>query len=488
MKGRDKMKGNKLKLITIILAIVLVSLVSFLGVYTQVQNRMENQLKPFEYSLDVNGERQVGFIPSTETKTVVRDSSGKEVEDGSNLTDDEIQEKGYTKEEVYVNNTDNLTAENYKLSKKIIEDKLERIGADEYRIRLDENTGNIFVELPEDELTDRVITDLLSVNKFQVVDEQTGEELMNNDDIESVRISYGSTSQEATAGTGVYMSIQFDKEGTKKFEDITKTYREGAEESSSDENGSSEETSNEESSEDSSSTEKTVALKIDDEKIMSTSFDQDISTGLLQLSLGQETTDQEALQENIQKGQEMALKLESKAMPVTYTVSENKYILSNISRECINYFKIAVTILAAVALIVLIIKFKSNGALASVAFVGFAAVLLLVLRYTNAIISLEGIFAIVLVLILNYILTHKVLKAIKESKDANKEIVTIFKDFFIKLIPVIIMGLVFNFVRWITFVSFGNVIFWGTVLIVIYNWLVTGTLLKLEVGGANNEK
>lgn len=479
MKGRGKMKKNKLKLVTIILAIVLVSLVSFLGVYTQVQNRMENQLKPFDYTMDVDGERQVGFIPSTETKTVVKDSSGKEVEDGSDLTDDEIQEKGYTKEEVYVNNTDNLTTENYKLSKKIMEDKLERIGVDEYRIRLDENTGNIFVELPEKELTDKVITDLLSVNKFQVVDEQTGEELMNNDDIESVRISYGSTSQEATAGTGVYMSIQFDKEGTKKFEDITKTYREGSTTESSNEDGTSE---------DSSSTEKTVALKVDDEKLMSTSFDQDITTGLLQLSLGQETTDQEEFQENVQKGQDMALKLESKAMPVTYTVSENKYVLSNISREYINYFKIAVTILAAVALIVLIIKFKSNGVLASIAFVGFTAILLLVLRYTNAVLSLEGIFAIVLVLILNYILTHKVLKAIKESKDANKEIVAIFKDFFIKLIPVIIMGLVFNFVRWITFVSFGNVIFWGTVLIVIYNWLITGTLLKLEIGGADNEK
>ena len=479
MKGRGKMKKNKLKLVTIILAIVLVSLVSFLGVYTQVQNRMENQLKPFDYTMDVDGERQVGFIPSTETKTVVKDSSGKEVEDGSDLTDDEIQEKGYTKEEVYVNNTDNLTTENYKLSKKIMEDKLERIGVDEYRIRLDENTGNIFVELPEKELTDKVITDLLSVNKFQVVDEQTGEELMNNDDIESVRISYGSTSQEATAGTGVYMSIQFDKEGTKKFEDITKTYREGSTTESSNEDGTSE---------DSSSTEKTVALKVDDEKLMSTSFDQDITTGLLQLSLGQETTDQEEFQENVQKGQDMALKLESKAMPVTYTVSENKYVLSNISREYINYFKIAVTILVAVALIVLIIKFKSNGVLASIAFVGFTAILLLVLRYTNAVLSLEGIFAIVLVLILNYILTHKVLKAIKESKDANKEIVAIFKDFFIKLIPVIIMGLVFNFVRWITFVSFGNVIFWGTVLIVIYNWLITGTLLKLEIGGADNEK
>ena len=41
--GGNKMK--KVKILTIILAIILISAIAFLGVYSQVQNRMENKVK-----------------------------------------------------------------------------------------------------------------------------------------------------------------------------------------------------------------------------------------------------------------------------------------------------------------------------------------------------------------------------------------------------------------------------------------------------------
>ena len=50
---------KKVKIITIILAIVLVSLVAFGGVYIQTQNRMEDKVKEYSLGRELNGERVV---------------------------------------------------------------------------------------------------------------------------------------------------------------------------------------------------------------------------------------------------------------------------------------------------------------------------------------------------------------------------------------------------------------------------------------------
>ena len=60
----------------------------------------------------------VGYIGKNKK---AKDSEGKEVENSSNLTDKEISEKGYTKEETDYNSKDALNVENYKKSKEVIE-------------------------------------------------------------------------------------------------------------------------------------------------------------------------------------------------------------------------------------------------------------------------------------------------------------------------------------------------------------------------------
>lgn len=44
---------KKVKILTIILAIILISAIAFLGVYSQVQNRMENKVKSYDYAMDL---------------------------------------------------------------------------------------------------------------------------------------------------------------------------------------------------------------------------------------------------------------------------------------------------------------------------------------------------------------------------------------------------------------------------------------------------
>ena len=112
----EKRKGeNIVKIITIILAIILISMIGFVGIYTQNQNRMEDIVKGYDLSTDLKGGRIVSIKPKEDKQTVIKDSEGNEITE--ELTDEQITEKGYTKEEID-KNADKLTKENFKKQRK----------------------------------------------------------------------------------------------------------------------------------------------------------------------------------------------------------------------------------------------------------------------------------------------------------------------------------------------------------------------------------
>ena len=58
-------KMKKVKIITIVLAIILVTLVAFGGVYIKTQNRMENKVKDYDFARDLKGGRVVELKVAT---------------------------------------------------------------------------------------------------------------------------------------------------------------------------------------------------------------------------------------------------------------------------------------------------------------------------------------------------------------------------------------------------------------------------------------
>jgi len=62
----------------------------------------------------------------------------------------------------------------------------------------------------------------------------------------------------------------------------------------------------------------------------------------------------------------------------------------------------------------------------------------------------------------------------------NEAIVSTYKEMFLKLVPIMIITLVFCFSGWTNLSSFGMIMFWGLILIATYNIIVTKTLLKLR--------
>lgn len=482
---------KKVKILTIVLVIVLISMISAFGLYGTVQNRMEDKVKDYTYAMDLNGARNIRLTVNKENKEIIKDSEGKVVEPEEELTDEQLKEKGYTKESVANNSQEVLTKENYQKTKKILEDRFKEQGIGEYEISLNEENGEILIKIPENKNTDKVVSNLNTVGKFEIIDSETKEVLMDNNDLKEAKVMYGSSSTSSN-GTTVYLDMQFTKEGTKKLEDISNNYKKVEEEQNTNTNEEAEnnntttnEETNTEVNENEENKEKQITMKLDDQEIMTTSFEETIKTGTLQLSIGASATDSKTLQGYAEQAGTIASVLNSGNMPVKYDISQNEYILSDVTPQNLQYVKLAVVIAIAVAIIILVIRFKINGLLAGISFIGFTAIYNILLKYTNVTLSIQGIFGIAIILVLGYIFINMILTRIKNSKEEmtkeeiNKSIKESYKEFFIKIIPICIAVLVFCFTNWMAISSFGMVMFWGIVLIAICN-LVTATLLKIR--------
>jgi preprotein translocase subunit SecD len=467
--GGKKMKEKTMKtvkILTITLLVILISMISFVGIYQKNKNKMENKVKDYSYSMSLNGARTIKLKVNTESTDDVPNNS----------------------EEV-------LTAENYKKSKEVIEKRLNKMNVEEYTTSVNEATGEITIQIPEqNSQTDTIIGNLNTVGKFEILDSETKEVLLNNDDIKSSEVLYNTTN----SGTSVYLQIEFNKNGKDKLKNVSQTYvsvnntTNNTTENNVAENTTSE-TENEatntttEGSSDTATTEKKITMKIDDQEIMSTSFDEPITTGKIQLSVGSATTDKTTLQNYVDQAQSVATTLDTGKMPVKYDLEKNQYILPETTTQDLVKIEIAVAIIALVGIIILIVKHKLNGLLAGIAYVGLSAVYMLVVRYTNVTISIESIAGIIIVLILNYIFTTMFLNKIEELNKEKAENVMkkatgeTYKKFYLRIIPICIMVITFSFVKWVPISSFGMITFWGIVIIAIYNAIITRYLLKTNV-------
>ena len=334
------------------------------------------------------------------------------------------------------------------------------------------------VEIPEDSNTDSVVANLTTMGKFELIDSQTKEVLLDNSTIKSSDVLYNTTS----TGTAVYLEIAFNKEGKTKLEEISRTYIKTGESNTTTENTTNETTEN---SNENETTEKKVTMKIDDQEIMSTSFDEPLTMGKIQLSIGTATTNSSTLQDYIVQAQSVATVLDNGNLPIKYDIEKNQYILSDITDKELGCIVMVILIIVLVAIIVLIAKFKLNGLLSGLAYIGFIALFVLLLRYANVIISIESIFGIISMLILNYVFTFILLSIIKNNikndNIVNKSIIETYTKFFNRIIPICIMVIAFCFVKWIPISSFGMISFWGLSLIAVYNAVITRSLLKIEV-------
>lgn len=219
--------------------------------------------------------------------------------------------------------------------------------------------------------------------------------------------------------------------------------------------------------------EKKITMNIDDSEIMSTSFEEPVRTGKLQLSIGSASTDKKTLQGYIDQASNMATVLDTGNMPVKYDVQANQYVLSDVTQNEIEIAIGVIGLIIALGMMALLIKYKKLGVLGIISYIGFISLLIIIVKYANVVIAIEGVFGLAVTFILNYILLNQLLTKTNETK-------AVYKDFFMKIIPIIILVIAFSFIQWTPISSFGMTMFWGIALIALYNSIITNTMLKIE--------
>lgn len=159
---------KKLKIVLCILIILLIGIVSFVGVYSKGVVSYDSELPEYLLSSELTNKRVTYFQIDTSTEEVIYDADGNEVDE----IPEDADESEYTTETVSVNDEESLTSENYKKVKEIFEGRLSELGVEDYTVRLDEETGDVIVELEDDITTDTYLQYLLAQGDFSMTDSE----------------------------------------------------------------------------------------------------------------------------------------------------------------------------------------------------------------------------------------------------------------------------------------------------------------------------
>ena len=471
---------KKIKLVTKVIAIIILCLIGLVGIYLPWKKPldMKNEIKDFSLGKDFTGYREIILTLSDANK--VYDSDKKLIGDTDSYDDSSIETNKYTKSEEKVNSNESRTIDNYEKSKSIIEKRLNEFGVQEYNLSMDKETGKIYIQIPENSITDRVVSNITEIGSIEIKDSKDySKTLLTSDNFEKARVMYGSTS----TGTAVYLEIQFDKDGKNTLKDISENeYKKVAEESKSNEdtenseNAESENKTEENKSEDNKEEEKAeqkeVTLYMSGSEVTSTSFDEPVTDGKMSLRMGQVSTDSETIQETATSARAVSIILNNGVMPLKYKVTENRYVGSEINTSTIRNILIVIAIVFVLLLVYMVVKHKFRGLLSALSYIAFVSLYLVLLREFNVTIAMEGIIGGIIVLALNYIINMRLI----ETKD-NKDYYKTYLDIIMKLIPVFALSIVFVFIPVIALSSLGMVMFWGIVLSLIYNVAITKHIL-----------
>lgn len=451
---------KRIGITAILLFVAIIIFASFFGVYKKEDFRAVNLIKGYDLGMQLTDARVLKMTVSAEESEIIYDSEGNVVENDGET--EYTEENGYSTETVKVNKDEVLTVENYELAKKILKNRLKGMNVGEYKVELNEETGEISIKLQENDDVEEVIEHLKGQGEFTIIDEETSEILLDNSDVKSTKVVYGATDETGTSTT-VYLQIDFNKEGTKKLEEISKVYVKTTEEQEN-EDGEIEEVD----------TTKNVSVVLDGTTLNSTYFGETMSTGVLYIPITQ-ASDNETLTQYIKEINHITTTINNGTLPIVYEYSEET-VETSITQNMLFIGILVPSVLLLIACVVLVVKFKSKGFIATFLQIGYIALLLLVLRYTNVVITIEGIIGIVISVVLNYIFVYVMLNNLKKKEMIEWNIIG---KFALKTIPVYVIAIILAFNSLTRVNSLGMAVVWGSIVLYIYNLAITRNVLKM---------
>ncbi len=446
-------KHTKTITIIIILVLALLMFASFFGVYKKNENGEKVNLLPnLKLGMEFGQTRTITANVSEQTTKTIYDAEGNIItpEDGVEYT----EEAGYKTVETPVNDASIKTLENYRKTKDIIEKRLEGNNITDFNIELDEKIGQIKLQIPENESADEIEYLIKNTGSLILLDSETFEVVFDNSYFDKAEVMRSQGDIE----TGIFLQLSFNEEGTKRINELADIYKKTTEEQT-DETG---ETKQVEKS-------KTVWVILNDSFLGATVLPNIVYDGKIILTFAA-SSDTKELNEAVKSASQQAVLLNSGTTPLQYEYSD-EVVETNITTQSILLYLSAIGMVFLLAYAYLIIKFKAKGFISIYFQVGYLAVLLLLLRLTSVTITMEGMAAIIISLILDYIFTYITLT------NLNTEVEGMYKksnlQFLFNSLPIYIIALVFTYGKLTYISSFGMTLFWGIIMVYLYNYVFT---------------
>lgn len=446
-------KHTKTITIIIILVLALLMFASFFGVYKKNENGEKVNLLPnLKLGMEFGQTRTITANVSEQTTKTIYDAEGNIItpEDGVEYT----EEAGYKTVETPVNDASIKTLENYRKTKDIIEKRLEGNNITDFNIELDEKIGQIKLQIPENESADEIEYLIKNTGSLILLDSETFEVVFDNSYFDKAEVMRSQGDIE----TGIFLQLSFNEEGTKRINELADIYKKTTEEQT-DETG---ETKQVEKS-------KTVWVILNDSFLGATVLPNIVYDGKIILTFAA-SSDTKELNEAVKSASQQAVLLNSGTTPLQYEYSD-EVVETNITTQSILLYLSAIGMVFLLAYAYLIIKFKAKGFISIYFQVGYLAVLLLLLRLTSVTITMEGMAAIIISLILDYIFTYITLT------NLNTEVEGMYKksnlQFLFNSLPIYVIALVFTYGKLTYISSFGMTLFWGIIMVYLYNYVFT---------------
>ena len=159
-------------------------------------------------------------------------------------------------------------------------------------------------------------------------------------------------------------------------------------------------------------------------------------------------------------------------MPLAYKLSSDNRIGSVITQDFMLKLEIASAVVIGLISIYLIIKYKFNGLKSAILSIGYIGLITIIVRYTNVIITINSLIAIVAVVVLNYVFNIKYLKELTIDGDKKKSFVQSIKNIYLTVMPLCIIAVIFTLMSSVVISSIGMILFWGLFVQAIYSCLL----------------
>lgn len=446
-------KNYTLKITLAMLVVVLVSLVSFVGAY-----KGKNLVKEYSLGKDL-GERKVVSYSVVKKEENSGDTQSEEIAEEEAATEESNESAENSKSEESQEKSEEEINKDYNKSKNIIEKRLAAVDAEDYEVRLNEENGSIQMEVPADIDENFLQSDaeyffksIIKPGKIEVVNKSTSETIIDASGFKSASAKIDTTTY--TTPTVVF-NIKFTKQAKDTLKNVNTKYTDSEGKEADAE----------------------FVIRLDGEDLYPNSsstttvtaaeFVESTKNGVLELSYGQ-SNDEEALKKQYEEASIIVSKINAGTLPTEYQLDSVNVVKSNINVKSIVVIAI---IIAAVMFLFAMYKCKAKAVLPMLSLIGLVASTLLVLRYTNVKITLFTILGLAVIVIANYMLILKSLTNDKEFKEN-------FIDMFGKLIPCIIIGIVFCCSPYLQVSSLGMTIFWGVIVSFVYDILITRVLIN----------